>query len=606
MAHMAVPWADDFAQKYFLNFIQRIVYGSGQTPFLRGLSDRIFHMKKLLLIWLACFSWCVGAMELGQDTSGALLTPSLQYLEDPEGRLSIQDVTSPAVAAQFKVPNDPHQALNFGLSKSTYWLRVSLNRAPNNTDDWLIELSYALLNQITFYAPGMSPVVTGSDYPIATRVFFDKYFVFPIQPQPEAQNYYFRIVSQNAITAPLRVWTMRELMPRIQQTLAIQFVYFGAMMGLALFTLLMYLLSRDKRYGLYAAYVACLALSMTSGSGVAGMFFWPDAIKFDSIARNLFLSSAVAVMLYLSGLFLKIEYQRPQMARGWKWGSLYFGACGLLLLLSLFVPLPVLLLNKVILLGGGLAGVLILGVALKVIREGRRSLKFFCMSWLVFWIGGFVGIARTVGWLPTHFLTSYAVQIASMGEMVLLFMALADQFRQEQVRRLSAQQEASLDKLTGLWNRRHFHDIVIPEMAKANRYGSPLSLISFDLDHFKKMNDSHGHLVGDRVLVEMSQLARQLIRSTDLLFRWGGEEFFLLLPHTGREDALAVAEKLRSAFASHTITGVGAVTASFGVAVYDAHQSLDAWIGRADRALYDAKNGGRNLVKIAAVGNERL
>jgi len=235
----------------------------------------------------------------------------------------------------------------------------------------------------------------------------------------------------------------------------------------------------------------------------------------------------------------------------------------------------------------------------KVIQERRRSLLFFCLSWLVFWVGGFVGIARTVGWLPTHFLTSYSVQISSMAELLFLFMALADQFRQEQVQRLSAQQEAKIDNLTGLWNRRHFHEMVIPEMDKANRYGSPLALVSFDLDHFKMINDTHGHLVGDRVLVEISQLAKHIIRSTDLLFRWGGEEFFLLLPHTGQEDALAAAEKLRTAFANHAITGLGTVTASFGIAIYEPNQPLDLWVNRVDRALYEAKNSGRNSVKIS-------
>jgi len=317
-----------------------------------GIYDRAVHMKKLLLIWLVCCSWCACAMELGNASSGALLTPNLQYLEDPQGRLTIDDVTKPEVAAQFKVPNDPQQALNFGLSKSTYWLRLTLHKAPSNTDDWLIELSYVLLNQITFYAPGMSPVVTGSDYPMATRAFYDKYFVFPVQLKSEDQNYYFKIDSQNAITVPLRIWSLRELIPRIQETLALQFFYLGAMMGLAFYILVMYLLSRDKRYGLYAAYVVCLALSMTAGSGAAGMFLWPDAIKFDSIARNLFLALAVSIMLFLSGLFLKIEYHKPKVAWGWKLGSLYFVIYGLLLLLGLFLPVPMLVMNKAMLFGG--------------------------------------------------------------------------------------------------------------------------------------------------------------------------------------------------------------------------------------------------------------
>jgi len=398
-------------------------------------------MKKLLLIWLACWTWCAHGMTLGGATSGALLTPGLQYLEDPQGQLTLADMARPEVAAQFKTPADPTKVINFGLSKSAYWIKLSLQQTPGNQDEWLIELSYALLNKISFYAPGAKPVVTGSDYPMASRAFFDKYFVFPIRLQSREQDYYFRIESGNAITLPLRAWTQRELIVGIQQTLAFQFLYFGAMMALALYTLFMFVLSRDSRYGLYAVYVACMALSMTSGSGVAHMFLWPDVTQFESIARNLFLAVAAAVMMFLSGLFLKLEYRKPQVAWGWKLGSLYFGTYAVLVCVGLFLPMPRIWLNQAMLLGGAVAGLLILWVVVRVIRERRRSLRFFGLSWLVFWAGAFVGIARTVDLLPTHFLTSYSVQIASIGEMVLLFLALADQFRQEQRQRFEAQQQ---------------------------------------------------------------------------------------------------------------------------------------------------------------------
>lgn len=417
-------------------------------------------MKKLLLIWLTCLSWCACAIELSQTTSGTMLTSSLQYLEDPQGQLTFADISRPEMAARFRAPSKPSETLNLGLSQSVFWLRLSLRQAPGNTDDWLIDLPYALLNQITFYAPGMSPVVTGSDYPMASRAFFNRYFVFPIKPKTEDQDFYFRVSSQNAITVPLHAWSEREFMVRMLQTIAIQWVYFGSMLGLALYTLFMFVLSRDRRYGLYAAYVVLMALSMTSGSGVARMFLWPDVWRFDSIARNLFISSAVSIMLYLSGLFLKIEYRKPHVTWGWKLGSVYFGVYAAVLLLSLLLPLPSMVLNTAMLLGGLLSGVLILGVVFKVIHEQRKSLQFFCFSWLIFWIGIFIGMGRTIGLLPTNPLTSHAVQIASMAEMVLLFLALADQFRQEQVQRFKAQESAITAQKLLLENLQSSNDLL--------------------------------------------------------------------------------------------------------------------------------------------------
>ncbi len=137
-------------------------------------------------------------------------------------------------------------------------------------------------------------------------------------------------------------------------------------------------------------------------------------------------------------------------------------------------------------------------------------------------------------------------------------------------------------------------------MAKADRHHLPLSLVIFDVDHFKQINDTHGHQAGDRVLVELSQLARDAMRAGDILVRWGGEEFLLLLPNTGLAGAAVVADKLRTSFASRAIPGVGVVTASFGVVAYVEGQTVDGWIRRVDRALYAAKRSGRNRVQAAA------
>jgi diguanylate cyclase (GGDEF)-like protein/PAS domain S-box-containing protein len=157
---------------------------------------------------------------------------------------------------------------------------------------------------------------------------------------------------------------------------------------------------------------------------------------------------------------------------------------------------------------------------------------------------------------------------------------------------------ALTDALTGLWNRRHFEDAVEHEMAVSNRYGSHLSAISFDIDHFKRVNDTYGHLAGDSVLIALSELTRKHTRASDLPCRWGGEEFMVLMPNTDSTEAVLVAEKLRVAFASHEIPEVGKVTASFGVTTYHPNESLDSWISRTDAAMYQAKREGRNTVRL--------
>ena len=153
------------------------------------------------------------------------------------------------------------------------------------------------------------------------------------------------------------------------------------------------------------------------------------------------------------------------------------------------------------------------------------------------------------------------------------------------------------DQLTGLHNRRYFDDHFEIEKQKVERYGNALCLIMIDIDHFKSINDQYGHPIGDKVLKEFSLLLRKNIRSSDILSRWGGEEFIILLPGTSIDNSFIIAEKIRKSIADRQFDKIGKLTASFGVSVVDAScASNREAIHRADKALYRAKKQGRNRV----------
>lgn len=171
---------------------------------------------------------------------------------------------------------------------------------------------------------------------------------------------------------------------------------------------------------------------------------------------------------------------------------------------------------------------------------------------------------------------------------------------------LELQNLARRDGLTGLWNRRFFLELGDREMARARRERRPLTVIYFDVDHFKNINDTHGHEAGDKVLRELAIIGSSHLREVDIFGRMGGEEFAILLPGTDEEGAERVAERLRQAFEAHEVllsdTAVRC-TASFGVAQLDTGPPcLDTLIRRADEALYAAKRGGRNVVVCCACG----
>ena len=158
---------------------------------------------------------------------------------------------------------------------------------------------------------------------------------------------------------------------------------------------------------------------------------------------------------------------------------------------------------------------------------------------------------------------------------------------------------ATTDGLTGLLNRRTWMEMAEREIRRARRYKYPFSIVMLDIDDFKKVNDSWGHQVGDRVLKTIGAILRKNSREVDLVGRYGGEEFVILLPHTHGREAVTVAERIRSAIERGDVDVATAVTATFGVTWFDPERpdaTLDEVLLRADRALYHGKRMGKNKV----------
>jgi diguanylate cyclase (GGDEF)-like protein len=208
--------------------------------------------------------------------------------------------------------------------------------------------------------------------------------------------------------------------------------------------------------------------------------------------------------------------------------------------------------------------------------------------------GNIAGLINIISAEPGFLTPLHAERLIAFASQAAIAIENARLF--EQMRQLSI-----TDSLTELYNRRHFFEIAILEFERTRRYNRTLSVMMIDIDHFKNINDTHGHAVGDLALCEIVTRIKSSVRTVDIVARYGGEEFVVLMPETGVEEARQVAERIRQIVANRPIEHKDAIilaTLSLGVAEMDKNtKDLDELIKYADRALYKAKARGRNCVE---------
>ncbi|BAI72320.1 GGDEF domain-containing protein [Azospirillum sp. B510] len=272
------------------------------------------------------------------------------------------------------------------------------------------------------------------------------------------------------------------------------------------------------------------------------------------------------------------------------------------ILIILFFIIPLFeLVNKII--SGNILFVFQLCMMIRIIIVERNQLvgRGWCVVFIGISITVFVTSLRIVAGIFFPELLSGALNasliqtvtyVSSLANLILVsngFLLMAVERSADRLRII-----AMKDKLTDCWNRMRVEEVARHEMAVLERNGRPVSMILADLDHFKSLNDLHGHWVGDEVLIGFADLARRSVRSIDLLGRWGGEEFIILLPGTTVAEAVSTAERLRIQLESHVFPGGQRATVSLGVAECRQGDSWETWIRNADTALYSAKATGRN------------
>jgi diguanylate cyclase (GGDEF) domain len=210
----------------------------------------------------------------------------------------------------------------------------------------------------------------------------------------------------------------------------------------------------------------------------------------------------------------------------------------------------------------------------------------------------FLGIALTKFYLPLReVIYTFGYFTLSIVFSIVCSYNLDKYMRLDFVNKQCLIENSTRDPLTNAYNRLKFNQSLISHIELAKRYGNIFSLIMFDIDHFKKLNDENGHIFGDRVLIEITDLVKECVREVDIFARWGGEEFVIILPQTNCTEASALAERLRKVIWEESAKKNRMITCSFGVTSFlNDRDDIHSIMNRVDRALYRAKENGRNVV----------
>ncbi|GGC74007.1 sensor domain-containing diguanylate cyclase [Marinobacter halophilus] len=534
--------------------------------------------------------------------------------------------------------------LVFSHTDSVYWVQLRVRNTGDHQGLWYLKLNYPLLDEVTFWQehehPGAhgrpteaaTPLVTGDLYPFATRGIDYRYFLLPVTlDASESRIITIRVQSSGALNVPLALMTPGEVIAESNHLTLIHGLFYGALLILAMFNLLLFLSSGTRYYFYNAFYIGSMAMFLFAMGGFANQYFWPESTDLANSSIPLTLALCALAMALFGRSFLEVRTKTisESVLRGLAWSTAGF--------LALTFLLPY---SKSILLNTVMALTVI--VSLSVIatarwRQGYQPAAWYLAAWIVTVVGALAYAMAAFGYLGDYLAREVMMQAAIGGQVILLNYALVQRWRLLNQKLLDVEHQARTelelkvhertaqlrntmreleqanqklatlsvkDALTGLHNRRHM-DSILPEMClEARRTRQPMTLALVDADHFKRINDTWGHDFGDQCLKSIADcLNQQVRRPRDVAIRFGGEEFALLLPGTESDGALQLCQNILDTIRSSEIRtpdgDITQLTVSAGIAEFNAEEQPENLFRRADKALYQSKDAGRDTVTLA-------
>lgn len=558
----------------------------------------------VLLFLVATFASAAPLTTLSDHASA--IGRSTFYLQETSGPLDLPAAMAAQRAGRFTSGQSP--VLNFGIGAKPVWIHFTVVNPGSAPVQKRLTIETAWLDSIEIHFVRQGKTVemyrAGDRMAFGQRPIASPYFLFDYDFAPGESEVFLRVETPDPMVIPLYLQSRENARIRQMRQDPSYGVVYGFLLALMAYNVILYASLRGARYLSYALYLAMFALMNIAYTGHGFAWLWPNSTHWQQWANPILIFLYGASGLFFAIRFLELRKNFPRVYRAVIAYCLAVGGLlGAAILLdaqkqALLVSFSFVFLFTCIMLALGVAA----------IRAGQKSARYFLIAAFAAMVGAALTTLSTWGFIPFNGWTFRAVEIGMLLDATLLALALAYQFRVGQEEKLRAEQLAQLDPLTGLNNRRAFYELTTPLWNVALRHGHALSVMVLDIDLFKHVNDDHGHAHGDAVLKQTADVLKRNIRQSDILARWGGEEFIVLMPETPLREANVLAERLRAAIAQMRVEraeGATAVTASFGVAQRDERNAtLDALIECADNCLYDSKQNGRNQITSCALATD--
>ncbi|TYK67248.1 sensor domain-containing diguanylate cyclase [Colwellia echini] len=538
------------------------------------------------------------AIEISTSPQTIFINEYLDILQSRNADLSFQQALQHFQDKKFTANLD--NKVSFGSTNNVVWASLVIKNTSTENVNKLFYIDSAWLDRAEFYFLYndnlIGEALIGDLLPFDSRVTKTRMFSVQHTFAPASTVVLMKFQSQDPLLIPIFLST-NEI---VNSNLTLLNYFYGFIYG-AFFILLVYNIAlslslKDSRYVYYSLYLLsffCLNLSYT---GHGYKFLWSGSVFLQQWLMPLFLYLYILFGIAFCFEFLKLKVFLPKVYKRKK--SIYAGL--ILLVILLFIIGDRLLAVQLGVALTSLLVVIFISLGVMALKHGHKMAKFFIPAVLMGAGGAAISAATTWGIIPYNTMLFHGIEIGMLLEMSLLAVALGFNLKEMNNARIIAEVNAQIDPLTTLFNRRAFAATVEPQWHLGIRDNKPFSLILLDIDWFKRINDDYGHAAGDTTLKAIAETLNRKVRKSDILARWGGEEFIIFLPNTSKLSATNLANVIRQEIERMTVLHTNVelkVTASFGVADHTVQQNkLEDLIKLADDALYKAKSSGRNIV----------